>query len=121
LEAQRISVGIVKVELLHPVWRDSGRLKLKALRAQFLIDRVHIGGAEIDARILVRCGACGIGRHWTLVIEFVGGIQHHFGAAEPEEAPVKLIVTAEIGRRGDDFKPEHLTIKPYGRRHVVDL
>jgi len=71
LEAQRISVGIVKVELLHPVWRDAGRLKLKALRTQFLIDRVHIGGAEIDARILVRCGACGIGRHWTLVIEFV--------------------------------------------------
>jgi hypothetical protein len=121
LEAQPISVGIAKIELLHPVWRDFRRLKLKTLRAQLLIDSIHIGGAEINARILVRCGSCGIGRHWTFVIEFVGGIQHHFGAAEPEEAPVKLIFTAEVGRRGNDSKPQRVTIKPYGRGHVVDL
>jgi hypothetical protein len=111
----------VEVELLHAIGCDLGRLKLKALRAQFFIDRVYIGGAEIETRILVRCGAREIRRHWTLVIEFVGGIQHHFGAAEPEEAPVKPTFTAELGRRGDDFKPKRVTIKPYGCRHVVDL
>jgi len=121
LEAQPISVGIVEIELSHPVWCDFRRPKLKALRAQFFIHRIHIGGTEIKTCILVRCGACRVRRHWTVVIEFVGGIQHHFGAAEPEEAPVKLIFTAEVGRRGNDFKPQRVTIKPYGRRHVVDL
>ena len=75
----------------------------------------------MEPGLLSRPGSCGIGRHGTFVIEFEGGIQHHFGAAEPEEAPVKLIFTAEVGRRGNDFKPQRVTIKPYGRRHVVDL
>jgi hypothetical protein len=52
LEAQPISVGIAKVELLHPMWRDFRGLKLKALRTQFLIDRVHI------AAVLILLGIC---------------------------------------------------------------
>ena len=107
--------------MLHPIWSDFGRLKRKTLRAQFFIDRGHIGGTEIKTRIVVRRGACGIRRHWTLVIDFVGGIQHHFGAAEPEEAPVKPILIAELGRRRDDFTPKRVAIKLYGCRHVVDL
>ena len=121
MEAQPISVWIMKVELFHKVRCDFRRLKLKALRPQFFIDRVHVMGGEIEARILVRCSAGRIWRHWTLVIEFVSRIQHDFAAAKSEEAPVKPVLTAEIGRRHDDFKPKGVTIKPYGCGHVVNL
>ena len=82
LKTQMVSVGIVQVELLHPIWGDLGRLEGKPFTVQLVIDRIHIGSAEIDAQIAVSCDARGIRWHGALVIKLVCGIQHDFGTAE---------------------------------------
>ena len=64
LKTQVVSVGIMRVELLHAVVRDFRRLNRNSLGEELGINRILVGRAEIEASIVMSSDSSRIcGRH----------------------------------------------------------
>src|SRR5262245_5927088 len=118
LKAQKVSVGIADIQLLHAVGRDFRWLHINPTRFQMTIRRIDVRTAEVERRVGVcRCPTC-IWPSRTVKL-FVRGIEHYLRVSESQQPPIELIPVTR--RRGDELKSEHVSIEAHRCRHVEHL
>src|SRR6476646_10462263 len=66
LETDGISIGVVKVELLHPIWSRFWRFGINAFRAKIFICRFWVWAAKIQTSIVMPFSALVRRSRWNI-------------------------------------------------------